>query len=79
MTLYVHPHFAHQGIGSALLQTARDYCGERGISHFWVSTNRENQQACKFYQKHHFTKIGTLMFELDDGHHEIFVFLNSIS
>jgi ribosomal protein S18 acetylase RimI-like enzyme len=78
-TLYVHPHFAGQGIGSALLKSSRDYCRECGFAHVWLSVHRENRQACNFYRKHHFSKIGSIMFELDDGSHENFVFLNSIS
>ena len=77
--LYVHSHFTNQGVGSALLQSALHSCREKEFSHVWLSVNHENQLAIKFYQKHLFTKIGSIMFELDDDCHENFVLLKSIS
>jgi ribosomal protein S18 acetylase RimI-like enzyme len=48
--LYIHPDYWRQGIGSSLLQLAR----ERSPEHLWLYTHQVNANARAFYEKHGF-------------------------
>lgn len=74
-TLYVQEHFLRRGIGTSLLERALRVCDERGFDKVWLSVNRENLNAIKFYEAQHFTPNGSQYFELGDERHENHIFL----
>jgi ribosomal protein S18 acetylase RimI-like enzyme len=49
--LYVHPHYQQRGMGTALLDLAR----QRSPEHVWLYTLQINTNARAFYEKHGFT------------------------
>lgn len=74
-TLYVHTHFAGQGIGTALLKA----CSEQGFlldgsRAIWLKTWHRNSKAIAFYLKQGYTQIGSTFFQLGNEQHENFVF-----
>jgi diamine N-acetyltransferase len=70
-TLYVHNLFGGRGIGSALLNHARDIAmtktGHRAV---WLTVNSRNEKAISFYRSHGMTQEGVAYFELDGVAHE---------
>jgi GNAT superfamily N-acetyltransferase len=48
--LYIHPDYWRRGIGTALLNFAR----ERSPEHLWLYTLQINVNACAFYEKNGF-------------------------
>jgi len=51
--LYVDPEFQRQGIGTALVQYAKEKCpAELGLR-----THQQNRRACKFYEKNGFEVV----------------------
>lgn len=68
-TLYVQEHFAGQGIGSALLESAMEYCRANARHHMFLLVNLENSHARKFYEGQRFEPVGTAHFALEDERH----------
>ncbi|MFP3591680.1 GNAT family N-acetyltransferase [Chryseobacterium sp. SIMBA_038] len=50
-----HPDFQGKGFGKKLLKTAEDFCIKNGITHLEIPTQKENTQACAFYEKQGYT------------------------
>jgi len=63
-TLYIHPLFAGQGLGSLLLQLARHRAGA-----LWLSVWQHNTRAIAFYQAQGLQHVGDTVFELDGSTH----------
>ncbi len=74
-TLYVQPHFAGKGIGSALLKACLEatFAASADTS-LWLTTWHRNDNAIKFYLKQGFKMIGSTYFELGEEKHENFIF-----
>ncbi len=68
--LYIQEHFQNQGIGTRLLNEARNEYGDR----MWLTTWIHNEPGIGFYEKYGFTKIGTDYFDLLGEKHENHVF-----
>ena len=47
-----------RGVGSKLLTTTIDYAIHQGHKAMWLGVWEHNPRAYKFYQRHHFTKVG---------------------
>ena len=47
----VDPKIQSQGIGTQLIKKCENYCIEEGIKELKIPTQKENKQACNFYQK----------------------------
>ena len=70
-TLYVLDAFARRGIGSALMNHARDIAMARtGNRSIWLSVNSQNGKAISFYRSHGMAQDGTVHFELGGTKHE---------
>lgn len=52
----VHPHWRGQGLGRRLMQTALDFCAERGLSPVFLWTFSELQAAAHLYESFGFRK-----------------------
>lgn len=50
--LVVHPDHRSQGIGSRLLEAAREWAAARGVRHFEVDTAGGRRDAQRFYERH---------------------------
>ena len=46
-----HPKFQGQGIGKKLLKFAENYCFDRSLTKLEIPTQKQNVEACKFYEK----------------------------
>lgn len=64
-TLYVHPLFARQGVGRALLQRAR----AEAAAPLWLSVWEHNDRALAFYRQQGLRECGQSWFELDGERH----------
>jgi ribosomal protein S18 acetylase RimI-like enzyme len=74
-TLYVQPHFAGKGIGSALLQACTESnFASTGSTSLWLTTWHRNDNAIKFYLNQGFQQIGSTHFQLGEEKHENFIF-----
>ena len=62
--VYVHPQFAHQGIGSRLLHTLEHIAVRRNIRRLSVAASLTAQP---FYLKHGYSVLGESALEADDG------------
>ena len=47
----INPMFQGQGLGRKLLEYVENYCLENHITSLEIPTQKENREACKFYQK----------------------------
>jgi ribosomal protein S18 acetylase RimI-like enzyme len=65
--LYVHPDHQHQGIGAALLQSARDWARQRQAHRLWLQVNRGNTQAIAAYRKYGFRIVESRVFDIGHG------------
>lgn len=52
--MVMHPHYRHQGIGSALLQYAIDLARQQQVLRITLLTDADNTAAQRFYRKHGF-------------------------
>ncbi len=52
--MVIHPHYRHQGIGSALLQYAIDLARQQQVLRITLLTDADNTAAQHFYRKHGF-------------------------
>ena len=66
VTFYVQPSHHGNGIGSALLDVATDYCRSKGRNSIWLTTNSENKPAIDFYIAKGFQQVGTTDFSIAD-------------
>lgn len=55
---YVHPEVIGQGVAQKLMQRAFEIVHEFGWSALWLTVNKENERANKFYQKWGFQIVG---------------------
>ncbi len=69
-TLYVQEHFAGQGVGSLLLQTAEESAHNLAQTALWLTANSRNSRALAFYKRHGYCQIGTTYFALGQSQHE---------
>ncbi len=60
--IFVDPNYQNRGIGSALLEKAKEICPE-GLT---LQTLQQNTRACRFYEKHGF-KAGKLSINKYNG------------
>ena len=72
-TLYVRARHGGNGIGTALMQQAREAAIARNISHIWLSVLHDNYPALNFYRQQGFQRQGTIWFELPGERHENYV------
>lgn len=72
-TLYVRARHGGNGIGSALMQQAREAVITRNVSHIWLSVLHDNYPALNFYKQQGFQRQGTIWFELPGERHENYV------
>lgn len=77
-TLYVHAHFAGNGLGTALLQRAGQLAAAQG-SRLWLSVNAENSKAMQFYQKYQYQQCGEIYFDLGQTRHKNWIMLQTQS
>lgn len=78
-TLYVSRHFARRGIGSGLLEKARERAAELSLdSRIWLSANARNSGAIAFYRRLGFTELGAFDFEIEGERHPNLVFVSPI-
>ena len=68
-TLYVQEPFTGQGVGWRLLEQAES-CAEQMESSLWLTVNSKNARAIAFYERHGYSKVGVIFFELADEKHE---------
>lgn len=62
--IYTDSRAHGQGVGSKLMTTAIDYAVEQGYKAMWLGVWEENPKAQRFYQRHHFEKVGTHDFKM---------------
>ena len=48
--LAVKTEFQRRGIGNALIQNLKEYCGRQGIREFFVLVHEEDEHAVEFYR-----------------------------
>lgn len=77
-TLYVRARHGGHGIGSALMQQAREAVFARNISHIWLSVLHDNYPALNFYKQQGFQRQGTIWFELPGERHENYVLTQAV-
>lgn len=46
-----HPDYQRKGLGKKLLQVAENYCFNSNLKFLEIPTQKENLQACQFYEK----------------------------
>lgn len=68
--LYVLERFCGMKVGEKLLIEAMSILRSKGYSQTWLSVLHSNSRALRFYQKHLFTDVGTLYFEMDGNRYE---------
>ena len=49
--LYLRKSFQNRGLGRKLFDLAKDEIKQNGYNRFFVSCNKYNKNACKFYEK----------------------------
>jgi GNAT superfamily N-acetyltransferase len=52
--MIVHPEYRNDGYGSELLQAAIEFAGRKGCLRITLLTDRANDAAIRFYQRHGF-------------------------
>ena len=77
-TLYVRTRHAGCGIGSALMQQAREAVAARNIGHIWLSVLHDNFPALNFYRQQGLQRQGTIWFELPGERHENYVLTQEV-
>ncbi len=65
-TLYVQPRHHGRGLGKALLKAGLKRAADLGAPHPWLTTNVENTNAIKFYQRQGFAITGRTHFKIED-------------
>lgn len=60
--LYLRPPFRRQGLGSAALTFAAEYCGRHGIRSLHLAVERDNHNARAFYPTQGFVSRGQTLF-----------------
>jgi ribosomal protein S18 acetylase RimI-like enzyme len=70
-TLYVQDFFVSRGIGSALLEHAKNAIMIRlGNNSVWLTVNSQNERAISFYHSRGFVQDGVTYFKLGGKQHE---------
>lgn len=59
-TLVVHPKFLHKGVGSRLMEFARQFASENGIESIRLDVSVNNKPAINLYKKAGYQYIGTV-------------------
>ena len=77
-TLYVRARHAGCGIGSALMQQAREAVKAQDIDHIWLSVLHDNHPALHFYRQQGFQRQGSIWFELPGERHENYVLIQPV-
>lgn len=77
-TLYVRARHGGNGIGSALMQQAREAVIGRNIGHIWLSVLHDNYPALNFYRQQGFQRQGSIWFELPGERHENYVLTQAV-
>jgi len=70
---YVHPNWHGQGIAQQLMQRSFELVHELGWSSLWLTVNKQNERANKFYQKWGFEIVGESDFILGGSVQKDFV------
>jgi GNAT superfamily N-acetyltransferase len=63
--LFVAPESRGSGVAAALIADAELQLSERGIEIAWLACAIGNQRAARFYEKHGWTRAGTMLNQLD--------------
>ena len=79
--LYIHPSGFGTGLSDSLLKQCIDWLRTKGhSSNIFLGVFSENFRALKFYERHHFKKIGEYGFVVGDHIDREFIYhLNDVS
>ena len=72
--LYIQENFCNRGIGGMMIDFLIMICKKKNLSSFWLSVYEKNARAIKFYEKHNFSEIGEIYFELGNEKHRNIVY-----
>lgn len=64
--IYIIERVYGKNIGETLLNHCLKTAKEKGFSTLWLGVWEENKRAQRFYQKHGFTRVGSLQFPYGD-------------
>jgi ribosomal protein S18 acetylase RimI-like enzyme len=64
--IYADPKFKRQGIGSALMATAKAQAKEKGFDSIWLGVWQKNLDSVAFYESQGFEVAGEKTFMMDE-------------
>jgi [ribosomal protein S18]-alanine N-acetyltransferase len=73
LNLAINPDYRRRGYASKLIRYIIEYCGERGISDFFLEVRNSNSKAINLYRMFGFKVIGTRKGYYTDTHEDALV------
>ncbi len=66
--LYLDPDLQHKGLGFAMLQHVIDFGRKHQVNSIYLTVNRNNTKAIKFYERNGFSSVREEQFDIGNGY-----------